>query len=93
VAHACNPSYLEGRDQEDCGLKSAWENVRGPEFKPQHCHKKKGQPMFVGIDNPLVPKTDTQETENLDKPISLNQEGASICLCPLPLSHTQAQNG
>jgi hypothetical protein len=21
VAHACNPSYLEGRNQEDCGLK------------------------------------------------------------------------
>jgi hypothetical protein len=25
----------------------------------------------VGIDNPLVPKTDTQEAENLDKAISL----------------------
>jgi hypothetical protein len=26
VAHACNPSYSGGRDQEDQGSKSAWEN-------------------------------------------------------------------
>jgi hypothetical protein len=26
VAHACNSSYSEGRDQEDCGLKPAWAN-------------------------------------------------------------------
>jgi hypothetical protein len=26
VAHACNPSYLRGRDQEDHGLKPAWAN-------------------------------------------------------------------
>jgi hypothetical protein len=26
VAHACNPSYPGGRDQEDCHLKPAWEN-------------------------------------------------------------------
>jgi hypothetical protein len=24
VAHACNPSYSRGRDQEDCGSKPAW---------------------------------------------------------------------
>jgi hypothetical protein len=24
VAHACNPSYSGGRDQEDCGLKPTW---------------------------------------------------------------------
>jgi hypothetical protein len=23
VAHICNPSYLGGRDQEDCGLRPA----------------------------------------------------------------------
>jgi hypothetical protein len=32
-----------------------------------------------GIKDPLVPKTDTQETENLDEAISLDQEGASMC--------------
>jgi hypothetical protein len=26
VAHACNPSYSGGRDQEDCSLKPAQEN-------------------------------------------------------------------
>jgi hypothetical protein len=26
VAHGCNPSYSEGRDQEDHGLKPAWAN-------------------------------------------------------------------
>jgi hypothetical protein len=26
VAHACNPSYSEDRDQEDSGSKSAWGN-------------------------------------------------------------------
>jgi hypothetical protein len=26
VAHACNPSYSEGRDQKDCGSKPAWSN-------------------------------------------------------------------
>jgi hypothetical protein len=46
--------------------------------------------LSAGIDNPLVLKTDTQETENLDKAKSLDQEGASMC--SLPLSNTQAQN-
>jgi hypothetical protein len=45
----------------------------------------------VGIDNPPVPKTDTQETENLNKAIFLDQEDANVC--SLPLSNTQAQNG
>jgi hypothetical protein len=26
MAHAYNPSYLGGRDQEDSGLKPTWEN-------------------------------------------------------------------
>jgi hypothetical protein len=33
----------------------------------------------VGIDNPLVLKTGTQGTETLDKAISLDQEGTSMC--------------
>jgi hypothetical protein len=38
-------------------------------------------PQTVGIDNPSppMPKTDTQETEYLDKANSLDQEGASMC--------------
>jgi hypothetical protein len=34
--------------------------------------------LCVGIDNPPVLKTDTQVTENLDKAISLDQEGTSM---------------
>jgi hypothetical protein len=30
-----------------------------------------------------VPKTDTQQGENIDKAISLDQEGASMCSLPL----------
>jgi hypothetical protein len=34
VVHACNPSNLGGRDQEDCGLKPAWANsLRDPILK------------------------------------------------------------
>jgi hypothetical protein len=53
VAHACNPSYSGGRDQEDRGSKPAQTNKKpspkradgvaqgvDPEFMPQH-HKKK----------------------------------------------------
>jgi hypothetical protein len=53
VAHACNPSYSGGKDQEDLICKPAWANSSwdpiskntitkkdDPEFKPQY-HKKK----------------------------------------------------
>jgi hypothetical protein len=34
VTHAHNPSYLGGRDQEDCGSKPAWANsARNPILK------------------------------------------------------------
>jgi hypothetical protein len=29
VAHSYNPSYLGGRDQEDCSSKPAWVNSTG----------------------------------------------------------------
>jgi hypothetical protein len=39
VAHAGNPSYSGGRDQDDCGLKPAWANsARDPISKKIH-HK------------------------------------------------------
>jgi hypothetical protein len=34
VAHTCNPSYSEGRDQEDHGSKPAWgSSLRNPVLK------------------------------------------------------------
>jgi hypothetical protein len=47
-------------------------------------------PTSIGINNPLVPKTDTQETENLDKAISLDREGASMCSLQLS-KHTSTK--
>jgi hypothetical protein len=46
--------------------------------------------QIVGINNTSVLKTDTQETENLDKAISLDQEGASMCSLPLS-KHTSTK--
>jgi hypothetical protein len=59
VAHAYNPSYLEGRDQEDLGSRPAQANSlrdpilrkpitkkdwwSDPEFKPQSAKRKKKQ--------------------------------------------------
>jgi hypothetical protein len=40
-------------------------------------------PQIVGIKDALVLKTDTQETENLDKAISFDQKGASMYLLQL----------
>jgi hypothetical protein len=41
VAHACNPSYSEGRDQEDCCLKPDQTNsLRAPSQKKKKNHKK-----------------------------------------------------
>jgi hypothetical protein len=40
--------------------------------------KSQTSPQIVGIKDPLVLKTDTQETENLDKIISFDQKSASM---------------
>jgi hypothetical protein len=41
VAHTCNPSYSGGREQEDCGLKPAWENSL-PRPYLEKTHQEKG---------------------------------------------------
>jgi hypothetical protein len=41
VAHACNPSYPGGRDQEDCGSKPAWANSSPRPFLKKSPSKKK----------------------------------------------------
>jgi hypothetical protein len=64
VAQACNPSYLGGRDQEDCSSNPAQENSskktlhkkraggvaqgEGPEFKPQFKKKRKEKEGGIG---------------------------------------------
>jgi hypothetical protein len=39
VAHACNPSYSGGRDQEDRGSKPAWANCSRAYLKNTHYKK------------------------------------------------------
>jgi hypothetical protein len=42
AAHACNPSYSGGRDQEDCGLKPALgKQFERPYLKKKHLYKKR----------------------------------------------------
>jgi hypothetical protein len=49
VAHACNPSYSGGRDQEDRGLKPAWANSsRDPISKIPLTKRAGGVPQGVG---------------------------------------------
>jgi hypothetical protein len=45
VAHACNPSYSGGSDQEDHGLKPAWANSS---VRPYLEKKKPSQKRAVG---------------------------------------------
>jgi hypothetical protein len=41
VAHACNPSYLGGRDQENLSLKPAWANcLQNPILKIHNAKKR-----------------------------------------------------
>jgi hypothetical protein len=40
VAHACNPSYLVGRDQEDRNSKPAWANLLKDPILKKTYHEK-----------------------------------------------------
>jgi hypothetical protein len=39
MAHACNPSYSRGRDQEDCGSKPSWANSSQDPISKNHITK------------------------------------------------------
>jgi hypothetical protein len=53
VAHACNPSYSSGRDQEDCGLKPAQANsLQDPILRG----KKKSQNRAGGVTQGVGPE-------------------------------------
>jgi hypothetical protein len=41
VAHACNPSYIGSRDQEDHGSRPAWANSLGDSILKKTHHKKR----------------------------------------------------
>jgi hypothetical protein len=48
VAHACNPSYSGGRDQEDCGLKPARANSLLDTISKK-IHHKKGLVLWLKV--------------------------------------------
>jgi hypothetical protein len=43
MAHACNPSYSRGRDQEDCNLKPALGKFMRPNLENIHHKKRVGE--------------------------------------------------
>jgi hypothetical protein len=62
VVHACNPSNLGGRDQEDCGLKPAWANsLRDPILKKSMIKKGGGVAQVEALSsNASTTKTKTK---------------------------------
>jgi hypothetical protein len=50
MAHACNPSYSRGRDQEDLGSEPAWANsLQDPMTKRQKQNTKKGLAEWLKV--------------------------------------------
>jgi hypothetical protein len=49
VAHACNPSYSEGRDQEDCSSKPAQANTAPEILSQKALHKKLGLVEWIKV--------------------------------------------
>jgi hypothetical protein len=43
MAHACNPSYSGGRDQEDCGMKPTQANSSARSYLEKTLRKNKGR--------------------------------------------------
>jgi hypothetical protein len=48
-AHACNPSYSGGRDQEDCGSKPARANRSVRPYLEKTYHKKRASGVAQGV--------------------------------------------
>jgi hypothetical protein len=55
VAHACNPSYSGGRDQEDGGLKPAWANSSRDPISKNPCQNRDGG-VAQGVGPELKPQ-------------------------------------
>jgi hypothetical protein len=67
VAHACKSSYSGGRDQEDCGWKSAWANSSQDPISKKKTHHKKGLVEWIKMEapssSPSTAKTNKQKSE------------------------------
>jgi hypothetical protein len=56
VAHTSNPSYSEGRDQEDCGSKQAWKIVCKILFQKNPTQKNRVGGVVQGISPEFKPQ-------------------------------------
>jgi hypothetical protein len=57
VAHACNPSYSGGRDQEDVGLKPLGKQfIMRPYLKKKTLHKNRAGGMAQGVGPEFKPQ-------------------------------------
>jgi hypothetical protein len=55
VAHACNPSYLGGRDQEDHSSKPDWHIIHETLSQKTH-HRKRAGGMAQGVGPEFKPQ-------------------------------------
>jgi hypothetical protein len=55
VAHACNPSYTGGRDQEDCSLKPARANSSRDPISKKPSQKRSGR-VAQGVNPEFKPQ-------------------------------------
>jgi hypothetical protein len=65
VAHACNPSFSVGRDQEDCGSKIAWANSLQDPISKKHITKKR----VGGVAQGIGPEFKPQYQQKKEKPV------------------------
>jgi hypothetical protein len=95
VAHACNPSYSEGRDQEDCSSKPAQANVHKT-LSQNTLYKNKAGGVAQGEGPEFKPKYHKKKKghgwgvsrNGHESPSSVNVKVASSKMYPL---HTRVQ--
>jgi hypothetical protein len=56
VAHACNPCYIGGRDQEDCGSKPSWANSSQDPISKKKNHKNRAGGVAEGKGSEFKPQ-------------------------------------
>jgi hypothetical protein len=79
VAHICNPGYLGGRDEEDCGSRPAWANSSGRSY-PEKPFTKIGLVEWLKMKALSSSPSTTKKKKFLEyHPFHLSL--LSVCLC------------
>jgi hypothetical protein len=71
VAHAYNPTYLGGRDQEDRGSKPAWAKKAPETLSPKPFHKNRAGRVAQGEGPEFKPQYHKKKKKKLKRNISL----------------------